>query len=180
MKYYCLGNAIPIIKLSYSGNFIDDYTTPVFGKLPVTQEKMQHAFDQSTTLILCKTLEAANALRQTKIVPAYTNMTSDFIKHAVAEGYPLNDYAIYEIEVDDAIKIDFNPLRDTDVTQLEQFTSFDLYFKVKNLNDRSELPDIAISAKTKSDINPTLINCHYLSPLMGPVETNEVKSCAIL
>ena len=71
MKYYCLGEAVALVRTTYSNNFLKNLPyigTPMFDKLPITQAKMREAFERSETLVLCKSMEEAKALRQAKIV----------------------------------------------------------------------------------------------------------------
>jgi hypothetical protein len=67
MRYFCIANSIPLIKTAPSDNFFENLPiigTPTFGRLPVTKAKMQEAFNQSESLILCRTLDDALILRQ--------------------------------------------------------------------------------------------------------------------
>lgn len=173
MKYYCTGKPIPLVKLGYSSNLFANLPligTPVFGKLSITENKMRAAFEQSHDLIMCKSLEDAKALRNSKIIIGNTNVEPAFIKGAIATGYPLHDFAIYEVEVDDNHKLDFSKLTEVTDDQLKNLVSQDVYFRATLYKDRSGIPDIEICSSRQSDINPKLIACHYYSLVNGQEE----------
>lgn len=182
MKYYCIGSGIGLVKLQHSTNFFDNLPltgTPMFGKLPVTQAKMHEAFERSEEFVFCKSLEDANKLRHSKITVGNTNVTPEFFKGAIAQGYPLGDYAIYEVEVDENIEGNFTNLNEKTVEQLEKLVSFNLYFKVQCLQDRSDIPSIEVFSANKSELNIRLLSCHYLSLVDGNEEVTEQSGCTI-
>ena len=115
MKYYCIGNGIGLVKLQYSTNFLANLPvvgTPIYGKLPVTPAKMLEAFECSEELTFFKSLDDANQFRHSKITLGNTNVTPEFRKGAIAQGYPLCDYAIYEVEIDEDIEPKFTNLNE--------------------------------------------------------------------
>lgn len=176
MKFYCLGNPIALIKLAYSTNFLANLPVigvPILGKLPMTEAKMLSAYEESKTLTLCKTLEDANALRHAKIEIGNTNVTPELYRGGIAQGYPLHDFAIYEIEIDDGLEINFRKLLETTDDGLEKMVKSHLQFMSIVAKDRSGIPDIEICTANKSDINPKLIACHYLSLADGHEEKPE-------
>jgi hypothetical protein len=73
---------------------------------------MLAAFENSNTITLCRTLDDANALRHAKIKIGNTNVTPELFRGAIADGYPLHDYVIYEVEVDDIHEVNFRKLID--------------------------------------------------------------------
>lgn len=177
MKYYCLANPIQLIKTMPSDNLLENLPiigTPTFGRLPVTDARMQEAFVQSESLILCNTLDDALRLRQIKI-DKKTNMKPDFFNKIA--NCPLTDYAIYEIEIDSGVKIEFKNLSDAPKTLLAQLVSYDLYFKAIYANDRLNLPAIETCCYPKDELNPQLLNCHYF-PLDGVI-ANETTTCVL-
>lgn len=182
MKYYCLGNRrISLIKLgTCSSNSFWDYAIPIYGKLPVTQLKMRNAFDQSEELILCKNIEDAKMLRYAKI-EAHTNITPEFVRGAIAKGYPLGDYAIYEIEVDDNLNanLPFIKLADAPLEQLRNLVSQQLMYDVY-LGNRTKVPNIEVYHSTRASLNPTLLACHYFSLVDGAEELDQQNTCTLI
>lgn len=176
MKFYCLGKPIALIKLTYSTNFLANLPVigvPILGKLPMTEAKMLSAFDKSKKITLCRTLEDANALRHAKIEIGNTNVTPELFRGAIAQGYPLHDYVIYEVEVDDIHEVNFRKLVDATDKELEKMVTRHLHFQSLVAKDRSGIPDIEICTANKSDLNPKLIACHYLSLVDGHEEKPE-------
>lgn len=174
MKYFCLGNPIFLLKMHYSNNFFENLPvlgTPFLGKLPVTQERMKQAFEASTNLVLCKNLLDANTLRHTLIN-----------KIVGAGGYPLSDYPIFEIEVDDTTSLNFiNLANASDIQRLGILLSVPLHLQATFLvKDNSDLPDIEICPILKSEINPVLTKPHYLSLTDGTEEITESSWCNLL
>ena len=174
MKYYCLGHAITAIKTKISHRFLDNLAVdkrPVSSNLPITQLQMRDAFLTSDDLILCKTIDAAMALRQNKC---------DFNPN----GYPNSDYAIYEVEIDTPIEHLFCKLIDAPTIQLEHLVSSSLYYTASIFEDRSRIPNIEICLAKKKDIQPKLIACRYFSPLNGQEEfenkPDKPERCCIL
>ena len=165
MKYFCLGNGMNLVKLEPSPKFFDNLPivgTPPFGYMPVTRARATAAFEASEELVLCKSLEDANLLRHARIKVGNTNVTPEFFKGAIAQGYPLADFAIYEVEIGDGIETNFTRLREATVDQLEPLVTMDLYLEAQ-LGNRAGLPDIEICITNKRSIHPELINSHYLS-----------------
>ena len=141
---------------------------PTSGNLPITQLQMQDAFLTSEHLILCKTLDAAMALRQNKI-----NIGTSI--------YPDIDYAIYEIEVDASVESMFSKLIDAPTDQLEHLVSSNLYYAASIFDDRSKIPDIEIYRATSAEIQPKLIACCCFSSTSEPVELkSKPERCFLL
>ncbi len=170
--YYCIANPVPLVKLTYSPGIIgafDNLRQPIFSKLNVTTLKLQQAFDQSEKLIFCKRLDEAKALRRARIVLSPANVSLDFIKGAIAQGYPLADYGIYEVEVEEDIEANFGKLNQKDDSELEGLVPSTLRFTATYAeNGRSELPDIEVCVAKKSDLTCNLRASHYFS-----LETDE-------
>lgn len=182
MKYYCVGRAIALVKLQHSANFFENLPvigTPIYGRMPVTQAKIQDAFENSEELVFCKSLEDANKLRHSKITVGNTNVTPEFFKGAIAQGSPLSDYAIYEVEVDENIEGNFTKLNEQSIEQLEALVSNDLCYIANYKDDRSQIPSIEIFSAKKSELNVRLLSCHYLSIVDGTEEAIEQSSCTI-
>lgn len=185
MKLYCLGNPIKLVKLTYSTHFFDNLPvtgTPIFGKLPVTQDKARAAFTASETLFLCKSLEDAKALRKAKIIVGNTNVTPQLFQGAIASGYPLSDYAIYEIEIRDELATETHFIRLLEATsdQLTTLVNSDLLHKAQYQNSREGIPDISVYSVTKAAINPELVRCHYFSLADEHDELASKSNCLIM
>lgn len=179
MKYYCIADPIPLIKTVPSDNFIDNLPlvgTPTFGKLPVTDAKMQAVFFKSEHLIVCRTLDEAMIVRQLKIEKK-TNLKPDFFNNIA--NYPTADYAIYEIEVDDQIKVHFGALVNVPLKQLQEVVSFDLYIKALYSRDTLELPDIDVCYDKKIAFKPQLIDCHYFHLNGFKEEGTMISTCTL-
>lgn len=161
MRYYCIANPIPLIKTIASDNFIENLPlvgTTMHGKLEVTENKIQAAFFKSEQLIVCKTLDDAMILRQLKIEKK-TNMKPDFFNNVA--NYPVADYAIYAIEVDGKIPVNFVNLGKLPITELYDVVSYDIYMKALYSRDTLELPDIDVCYVKKIALSPQLIDFHY-------------------
>lgn len=181
MKYYCIGNSIAIVKTTYSDKLFDNLPitgTLMFGKLPVTQTKMETTFNDTNELVICKTLDDAMKIRTAKIEPL--NIKADYIQGAIAEGYPLVDYAIYEIDVDDNITIDFTDLKTMKDDQIRKIVNSNLHFMAVHEKDYSNLPEVAVCLVNKNMLNPTLLSSHYFSPIDNQEEVENTTSCRII
>jgi hypothetical protein len=141
---------------------------------------MRSAFEQSEELILCKSMDDAKMLRYAKI-NSHTNITPDFVKGAIAEGYPLADYAIYEIEVDDNLhaNLRFIKLADAPLEQLKNLVSQQLMYDVY-LDDRTKVPNIEVCHSTRASLHPTLLACHYFSLVDGTEELEQQNTCTLM
>lgn len=160
MKYFCLAKSFPLVKLAYSHRFIDNLPcigTPMFGKFKVTKSNLNRTYNQSDDLIICKTLEDAKKLRLAKI--EHSDVSPEFNKGAIAKGYPLGDYGIYEIETN--TQVNFNKLNTLPISQLEDFIAHYTYILVSLDKDRSRIPDIEVTKASKAELNPKLINTFY-------------------
>ena len=172
MKCYCLGVAIKLINKSPSGRFFNGsgaVDMPRVGKkIPVSEASVQDAFLMSEDLVLCKTFDAAMALRQNKIEcsPGALGL--------------LDDYAIYEIEIDAEIDLTFDRLLDAPIDQLEHLVSSNLYHTAAIFNDRSKILDIEICLVKKKAIQPKLVACHFLSPYQQEELVISSHRCLIL
>ena len=183
MRLFCLGNPMGLIKLTYSPRFLENLPyigTPILGKLPISRITMHDAYEESAHLTLCRTLEEANELRHAKIMIGNTNITPEFYRGAIAKGYPLADYAIYEIEVDDATELPFILLRDAPWDALERLISQPLYSHIRWTHDRAILPAIAIYETPKAALTHRLIQSHYLSLIDGPDGPDRESPCTVM
>lgn len=173
MRFFCLGKPLPLINLGYAHRFFDIPSvimTPLFGKLPVNQRVMRNAFNESEELILCRNIYDAIELRFTRVCLS-NKVDYRFRKLAVAKGYPLADFAIYEIEADKHFYESFTRMEDYSLDALYEILSPDCYWQMI-INGTKILPDISIYQDKKDIINPRLIECHYL-PLPLPEVSNE-------
>src|SRR5688572_4176749 len=129
MKYYCIGNKIRLARTLYSHNIFENLSlidTPrALCKLPVTQDAMRAAFENTKELILCKNLEDAKKLRLANTTIGNTS-TPEAFKSAIAFGYPLDDHAIYEVEVTIDISNRFINLKTVSNIELKDLISADL------------------------------------------------------
>lgn len=161
MKYFCIADAIPALKTSYSDNFFQNLPiigTPIFGWLPIGKKEMESAFANSTTLILCKTFEDAALLRE--------------IKLKTYEFYMQKEYAIYEIESD--AELTFSMLNEAAESDLKIVVSDELYTDARfKENGRDKIPPIQICLTTKEQLKPTLLKCHKLEPVHFEINFNE-------
>lgn len=182
MRYYAIANPFPLIKMDPADNMLDDLPfigIPLYGKLPITKASIQEAYNQSEDLTLCKSLDDAMRLRQIKIDKNVVTRPDFF--NTVA-NCPSADYAIYEVEIDERIKINFQTLVNAPNHHLRQLVSMDIYKTTVVIGDRTELPDVDYCFGKKVFFNPELIQCHYF-PLDGGVEntyTNKKTSCCQL
>lgn len=172
MKYYCIGNKIKLANTSYSHSIFENLSftdAPALCKIPVTQEAMQAAFKETKELILCKNLEDAKKLRLANTTIGNAS-TPEALKTAIAFGYPLDDHAIYEIDVTIDIDKYFFNLKTASNSELRDLIAADMYFYTRVMNDRSKIPDIAVYVTKKARLNPQLIACHYFSLENGQEE----------
>lgn len=184
MKFYCIGDQFPLVKVGFSANCLDNipyFSTPMYGLLPVTEGKLRRVFQSSEQLILCYSLCEAEKLRIANMMSTNSaTMHADLCKGALAEGYPYGDHAIYEIEVDDHIPLIFSKLKIAPVDELQFMVDDERYFKALNENDRSEIPDIEVCRVDKTAINPTLLACHYFSWKTAREEVVPRSACTII
>ena len=171
--YYCLGNPINCITPSSSHGFFNAPTLK-----GISPAKMEQAFEESKTLILCHNLEDAKALRAVNIVVNTKQITTAFYHKNLAEGYPLWDYVIYEIVVKNVTPV-FHELRTATKDALEYLVNRDIYLNSFFNNDRSSLPDIEICPINTKHLIIELVCCYYgslmneqkISPLTNPCLT---------
>ena len=180
--FYCIANPVGLVKLTYTPGVIgalDNLRHPIFSKLKVTGDKLQTAFDGSEQLILCKSLNDAKALRMAKIVIG--NTAPEFVKGAIAQGYPLADHGIYEVDVEQDIGEKFVKLKHKNNHELQGLVSENLYFTAAYIeNGREQLPDIEVYVANKSDLTFDLVASHYFSLENGRDEINNPdQGCSI-
>jgi len=158
MKYYCIGNGIGLIKLAYSPNFLRNLPvigTPVNSNIPVTQDRMADAFNQSEKLVLCESLEDANKLRLAKLTLGGILINPTFQRSL---SFLIRDFPIYEVEVDDDIAGKFHF---TSKACSSELVTDEEYFRKIHEHENDVLPNIKIHPTIKSDLHPKLIACHF-------------------
>lgn len=99
------------------------------------------------------------------------NITPDFQKGAISQGYPIADHAIYEIEIKDENTLDFRPIGEASKDKafikilLDNFQTLESNVSRKKLS--SDTMNIEICLINKSVLKPTLIASHYFSLVDG-------------
>lgn len=177
MRYFCLANPIALIKTTPSGRCLDNlplFGTSMYGKLPITEAKIRDAFDDAEYLILCKTMDDALILRQTKLDKKFNSHPDFFNK---INNLPPEDYVIYEVEIKNDIKVNFKDLTNLSKNLLASLVSYQLYFKsIYNPYDLG-LPNVELCYEKKDLLKPRLIRYHYF-PLDG-VKEDEGTNCTL-
>lgn len=169
MKFYTLGHPIELIKTKYSNGFFDNLpviSTPLGGAMKITAGMMHEAWAKSDELILTKSLDDAKLMRLMRVSTSSAPIDMDLIQGAYAIGYPLHDYIIYEIEIDDEMvkSLDFSKVREASFDNLKKMLDPDFYKKFeKDKYDLSILPDFDFSLVKKEQLSPKLLKCHYIS-----------------
>jgi len=169
MKFYTLGHPIELIKTKYSNGFFDNLPvigTPLGGVMKISPVMMHEAWAKSDELILTKNLDDAKLLRLFKVSTSSAPIDMDLIQAGYASGYPLNDYIIYEIEIDDKMveSLVFSKVREASLDTLKIILDPDFYKKFTGKKpDFSILPDFDVSLVKKEQLSPNLLQCHYIN-----------------
>lgn len=158
MRYYCLGKSISLIKWSHSKRFwknLPGIQTPLYQPIPVTRNKAERAFHESSHLILCKSFDDAKAFRRANVL-----FTED---DGVIDKPKTDDYVIYEIELSDDVFLQFSALNNLSVEQIRDFNLEPSNVLLANKVRRNNLPDIEVCLINKIEQNPKLIDYHFIS-----------------
>jgi len=108
-----------------------------------------------------KTLDEARLIRLMKM-----NMDVSHIDPALFKGttvqVPIEDYGVYEIEVD--AEIEFKRLQDAPVDELASLMSQILFNTIyTQLIEPSDLPVVEFARQSATTLNPRLLSCQYFS-----------------
>lgn len=169
MKFYCIGNPIDIVKTKHSASFWDNMHvigTPIGGVIKITPAIMHNAFNASQELTLCKNLADAKLLRLARIKTRSADVDESLLVGAIAAGFPLQDYVIYEVEIDDKVSqtLAFSKVNEASIEVLKKILApeFHVQFATHKYNS-SILPAADFCQVAKEIVSPKLVNCHYIS-----------------
>lgn len=169
MKFYCIGHPIELVKTKYSDSFFDNMHligTPIGSVVKITPTIMHKAYAASNELTLCKTIDDAKLLRLARISTGSAEVGADLLIGAIAAGFPLHDYVLYEIEIDDKVSeaLVFSKVNEVSLDALEKILAPEFHAQfAKDKADMSILPAIDFCQVEKVKVSPKLLKCHYIS-----------------